>query len=113
MSSPKVEKAVSLIHRIEATRAELASLEREFEDLISPARVIRRRAPNATREAVNGKKTVGSSGKALGILKNAGVPVKAQTLKERLKLSKSGISNLLSRLIEDGKIVRTSYGHYA
>ena len=109
MSSSKVEKAIVLVSQIESTRAELARLEAEFEELV----VGRVRKEVAVADGRRTRKPSRSKIKLLRLIRNIGKPVRANILSKKTGFQKTALYRNLRILVESGEIVKTGRGEYA
>ena len=112
MPSPKVERAISLAAQIEASRAETARLESEFEDLVSrPVRRKTKESASNGHDSGNGK-PVRNKLKILKFFQKSEGPVKLLVVRKKLKLSESCLFNNVQVLIREKQLVKKGHGLY-
>jgi biotin operon repressor len=105
MSITRVERAIALVSQIEVARAELARLEGEFEELLTP---------KTTRKNARGKAGPSRNKvKILRIIQKAGSPVSPKDIGKKLHLTNATVNWHIRGLLAQKVIIRTGRALYA
>ena len=113
MPSPKVERAISLAAQIEASRAETARLESEFEELVSRPGRRKTREPISNGHNPGNGKPARNKLKILRVFQKSEGPIKLLEVRKKLKLSESCLFNNVQVLLKEKQLVKKGHGLYA